>query len=371
MAEVSPHLPTEARAELASWINRLAGSAAFRRFCQKTPLFRRKARAEGAALFDLMQGFVQSQALSALVEMDVLHILGTHPQTTQTLATQLAIPPDRLAVLLQAGAAMGLLKRRKDVFKLSTRGAAFLSMPALPALVQHHKILYEDLRDPAAFFSGATEPSLARFWPYVFGAAAATDPQQAATYSKLMADSQTLVAEEALTQISLEGVIHLMDVGGGTGAFLRAVRAYDKSLKLSLFDLPNVVEAAPLPADIQRHGGSFRDDSLPQGADMISLVRVLYDHSDETVKTLLKNVYDTLPPGGRLAIVEPMSGGKTPDPQVDVYFSIYTLAMETGRTRSAEQISILLKDIGFEKISARKPQRAFITSTVEARKSNT
>jgi hypothetical protein len=59
-------------------------------------------------------------------------------------------------------------------------------------------------------------------------------------------------------------------------------------------------------------GGSFRTDALPFGADAISLVRVLYDHSDDTVRMLLAKVHAALPDGGRLIVAEPMSGGQTP-----------------------------------------------------------
>ena len=40
-----------------------------------------------------------------------------------------------------------------------------------------------------------------------------------------MSDSQTLVAEDTLRLVDLSGTRHLMDVGGGTGAFLKAVAA--------------------------------------------------------------------------------------------------------------------------------------------------
>ena len=40
-----------------------------------------------------------------------------------------------------------------------------------------------------------------------------------------MADSQALVAEDTLRLVDLSGIRRLMDVGGGTGAFLAAVGA--------------------------------------------------------------------------------------------------------------------------------------------------
>lgn len=351
------------------WINRLAASERFQNLCARVPVLRGIARAEGAALFDLMQGFVQSQMLMALVELRVLHMLADGPSGVGELAIRCNVPPERMQILLQAGAAMQLLKRKRDGrFALARRGAAFVAVPGLQDMVRHHTVLYGDLADPVAFIRGHTTPELANFWPYVFGAIGPMDAATTARYSRLMADSQRMVAEEALAHLDLRDVARLMDVGGGTGAFVRAVRARWPDLQLALFDLPDVVAQAALPADIARHGGSFRADDLPKGADAISLVRVLYDHSDATVRALLTRVHAALPPGGRLLIVEPMSGGAKPDPQTDVYFSVYTLAMQTGRTRSAAEISALLKDTKFVDISAVSTRKAYVASVLTARK---
>jgi len=355
---------------------RLAASRGFQAWASRMPVVRRIARADGAALFDLIQGFVQSQTLMALVELRVLHLTFDGPQSAMQLGLRCEMPAERMQVLLQAGAAMGLLRRQRDgSYALALRGAAMLGVPGLEAMVRHHRALYADLADPVTFFRGGAETALARFWPYVFGAAGAVDPTVTATYSSLMADSQTLVAEDTLRLVDLTGVQRLLDVGGGTGAFLAAAGAAHPGLALDLFDLPAVVPgalsrmaAAGLTARCTIHPGSFRDDPLPRGADAISLVRVLYDHADATVERLLAAVHAALPPGGRLIVSEPMSGGARPDRATDVYFAVYTLAMQTGRTRSAPEIAALLQRAGFVKVEAKQGFRPFVTSVVTARR---
>lgn len=353
---------------------RLALSPRFHALCARLPVLKRIARAEGEALFSTVSGFVQSQALLALVEFRILHRLAEGPATTAALAALAQVPPERMAVLLQAGAALRLIRQKGDGWRLTTRGAAFLTVPGLEAMVRHHPVLYRDLADPVAFFRGQTQPELAGFWPYVFGAGGAADPALAERYSDLMADSQGLVAADTLQMVDLRGVTRLMDVGGGTGAFLTAVgRAYP-ALDLTLFDLPAVVagaearfRSAGLSGRVTIRAGSFRDDPLPQGADAISLVRVLYDHSDATVAALLRAVHAALPPGGRVILSEPMGGGTRPDPATDVYFSVYTMAMQTGRVRSQGEIATLLSVAGFTDIRKTWGFRPFVTSVVEAR----
>ena len=115
-------------------------------------------------------------------------------------------------------------------------------------------------------------------------------------------------------------------------------------------------------------GGSFRTDPLPKGASTISLVRVLYDHQDATVAALLRKVHDTLPPGGRLIVAEPMSGGDSPYRATDAYFAVYCMAMGTGRVRSAAEISAHLDAAGFAQIRPVRTGRPFVTGLVTARK---
>jgi demethylspheroidene O-methyltransferase len=217
-----------------------------------------------------------------------------------------------------------------------------------------------------AFFKGETQPELAGFWPYVFGAGGAADPALAARYSALMADSQALVAEDTLRLVDFRGVGTLMDVGGGTGAFLEAVGHAHPGIRRRLFDLPAVVAGARtrLGEGVEIIPGSFRDDSLPQGADTISLIRVLYDHADPTVAALLSACFQALPPKGKLIISEPMSGGNRPDPATDVYFAVYTLAMQTGRTRSGAEIAEMARAAGFQVLQAAQTLRPFVTSAL-------
>ena len=134
-------------------------------------------------------------------------------------------------------------------------------MPGLEAMIRHHRMFYRDLTDPVGLLRGETETELARFWPYVLGADAEIGGEAAGRYSELMATSQALVAEEILRSVRLDGVSHLMDVGGGTGAFLAAVADAYPDLRLTLFDLPAVTGAAEARPDGVGAGSPYRPGS--------------------------------------------------------------------------------------------------------------
>ncbi|RBI84564.1 SAM-dependent methyltransferase [Rhodosalinus halophilus] len=362
------------RRSLSTAIARLAARPGFQRWAAAFPLTRRMVRREGEALMDLVAGFVQSQALAALVELRLIETLMEGAQGAAPLARAHDIPEQRMQALLQAGAAMGLLKRRRDGrYAVTTRGAALTGVPGLLPMIRHHGAFYRDMGDPLALLRGEAETELAQVWPYVFGGDAGVDPATAHAYSDLMTQSQALVAEDTLRLVSLKGVRRLMDVGGGTGAFLRAAAAKAPDLQLMLVDLPQVVDearqqmaTAGLEARTSFHPGSFRDGPLPEGADAISLIRVLYDHEDATVRDLLAKCFAALPPGGRLIVSEPMSGGARPDRATDVYFAFYCMAMRTGRARSAEEIAGLLREAGFEAPEKPAVLRPYVTSALVA-----
>lgn len=361
--------PPPARPEAQGWLTRLALSPRFHRLAARLPGLRWKVRREGAELFRVISGFVQSQALVALVEGRVLHMLASRPMGTEDLSRHVAIPEASLTVLMRAGAALKLVSQdRAGRWSLAPRGAAFLTVPGLEPMVRHHHVLYGDLADSLAFFRGQTETALAGFWPYVFGPLAQEDAGLAARYSRLMAESQVLVAEDILRLVDLSKRQHLLDLGGGTGAFLAEVARAHPRLTLSLCDMPAVLAAVPsgLQGRLRLCPADFRTDPLPEGADTISLIRVLYDHSDATVAPLLAKVRAALPPGGMILISEPMSGGTKPDPATDIYFAIYTLAMRTGRTRSADEIGALLQASGFRDLRKYRGDRPFVTSAITA-----
>jgi demethylspheroidene O-methyltransferase len=357
------------------WINRLVARPGFQAWAARFPLTRRQARADGEALFELVQGFVSAQVLRALVELDIFQRLRAGPETPDHLAAACDVPSARMAILLQAGAALGLLKKgRKGRLGLARKGAAILGVPGLAAMIRHHDAFYDDMRDPVALLRGEGDTRLSSFWPYVFGGD--IPAHEAEVYSDLMAQSQKLVAQDTLDAVALGGVKHLMDIGGGTGAFVEAAAHRAADTAFTLYDLPQVVPgatarfaAAGISDRVRIVPGSFREDAtLPHGADAISLVRVLYDHADDTVTDLLAKVYAALPPDGRLIVSEPMAGDARPERAGDVYFAFYTMAMQTGRARSAREISELCAAAGFEQIRSPKPRRPFVTRVLTAQK---
>ena len=129
------------------WINRLVARPSFQEFADRIPGVRRLARRDGAEIFEIVQGFVRSQVLYALVSLDIPERLMRGPATVDMLALSAGVRQDRMEILLQAGAGLGLLKRKRDGrFKLSRKGAALVGVPGLRQMILHHGAFYRDIR---------------------------------------------------------------------------------------------------------------------------------------------------------------------------------------------------------------------------------
>ncbi len=124
---------------------------------------------------------------------------------------------------------------------------------------------------------------------------------------------------------------------------------------------------AGLEQRIVTHGGDFTAAPLPAGHDLITLVRVVYDHEDEKVLALLKACRAALGPEGALLVAEPMAAPGSGARIADSYFNFYLLAMGSGRTRSPEEHAALLRRAGFTRIREARSDMPVLTRMVLAR----
>ena len=366
----------------AAWLDhlrarrdRLIASPAFQRWSRANPLTRPIARRRARAGLDLTAGFVYSQVLFACVQLELFEHLLAAPLTAEALAERVGLTPPAMRRLLDAAASLDLVERRSEArWGLGQLGAGFAGNRAALSLVAHQPLFYADLADPVALLKGVRRASMADYWPYSDSdGPTSLSAEQVAPYSALMAASQPMVAQEALDAYDFTRHRQLMDVGGGEGVFLAAAAERAPDLRLALFDLPAVaaraqtrLTAAGYAARADIHGGDFLRDPLPRGADVVTMIRIVHDHDDETALALLRNVRRALDPGATLLIIEAMSGVKGAE-TLDAYYGFYTLAMGRGEPRRVDEIEALLSLAGFGRFRLLDNALPTLTSILVAR----
>ena len=364
---------------LLGWRDSILSNPAFQRFAGTFVLTRPIARRRASALFDLCAGFVYSQILLACVRLKLFEELAGGPLNVAELSSQLSLPVDMTVLLLDAAVSLQLAQRRSaGRYGLGSLGAALLGNPGVLSMIEHHAMLYSDLKDPVALLRGAAGPGqLAAYWAYAGNDKPANLSREAiAPYTALMAASQPMIAQQVLSAYSFSKHRCLLDIGGGDGSFIAEIAAQAPKLRCVMFDLPAVADqaserfrAAGLSSRAVAIGGSFVTDRLPDGADVISLVRVIHDRDDTDAMNLLRAVRRSLPGNGTLLIAEPISGVRGAEPIGDAYFAFYLLAMGSGRPRTFERLSEMLLEAGFVDIAFRPTVMPMLASVITARTS--
>ncbi len=343
----------------------------------KVPILRALISYEGNKIHEIMSGFVYSQILHLLITLNIFLFLKKEGRSLDEVSEYLQVTNERSLLLLRGGCALNLICHKRNKYWLTRMGAQIVGIPGLMDMIQHNQILYRDLIDPVKLFLRGNETELSHFWPYVRKEASKKQisTKVSAEYSRLMQTSQRLVAEQTLQAYSFRAAKRILDIGGGTGAFLRAVKNKYPQIEATVFDLPNVIKVAKSNqykidglGNLTLKPGDFLEDDLPRNQDVICLVRVLYDHEDSIIEILLKRIYKALPKQGVLLITEPMSGGTKAMRSSDCYFSFYTLAMTTGKVRSFEEHKAILQKSGFSNITKHVVSAPFITQVITAKK---
>ncbi len=372
-----PDTPAASPGLWRRWRQRLLASSGFQRWAAALPLTRPIARRKAADLFALCTGFVHAQVLLACVELDLFRIVQAEPLSAAELSDRSGLGRPGAERLLLAAASLDLVHRLEDGrYTLGDLGAALLGNPSVFAMIRHHGDLYRDLADPLALLRERTgETRLARYWRYgrVDDPAAAA-PEAVSGYSALMAETQAFIADDVLAAYRFGRHRHVMDVGGGDGAFLAALGQRHPGLQRTLCDLPAVADLArarfsaePPDRRVRVFGLDAMADPLPDDTDLITLIRILHDHDDGPVRALLAKARRSLVAGGTLLIAEPMAGTRGARPMGDSYFGLYLWAMGSGRPRTRETLTAMLHEAGFTRVREARTRYPLLVRCLVAR----
>ncbi len=369
-----------------AWMDSKLTDPGFSRWAAANVFTRWITQRRAKQVFDMMAGFVYSQVLLACVRLRIFELVNEAPRTLDELAQKCQVPASALQRLINSAVALKLLALRgQGRYGLGPLGAPVAGHPGIRAMIEHHAVLYHDMQDPVALLRDqVSDAQMAAYWPYsaidagtdLKAAPARTwEGDKVARYSQLMSASQPFVVDEVLATYDFGQHQCSLDVGGGQGTFVGRLAATYPQLKLKLFDLPQVAELAQASftsrgfADrATAFGGDFLRDALPQGADLVTLVRVAHDHPDEHVHTILRAIFAALPPGGTLLLAEPMAQNPDQPPLGDAYFHFYLLAMGAGRLRTTGELSAMMTEAGFSSVALLRNPMPMQTRILVAKK---
>ncbi|MGY1772352.1 methyltransferase [Blastococcus sp. SYSU D00813] len=311
----------------------------------------------------LADGYLVTQLLHVAIALGVPEALARGPRDAGDLAAELGARPGPLRRVLRGLAAEEVLEEDGEGrFALGATGRLLLAgVPSSlrGAVTARAEVYYgaaAGLLD--AVRSGGTPFELVHGQP--FFAALSAAPERLAAFQASMADRSAREAGAVVAAYDVARLGSVVDVGGGDGTLLRAVRGRAPHAEVTLFDLAEVVRGSDLPAV----GGDFFAQ-VPAGADAYLLSRVLHDWDDADALGVLRSCRAAMRPDSLLLVVEAVVPERAVDDPAAVRMDLHMLVLLHGRERTAAEYGALLDAAGL-RLTADVPTAAGV-HVLEAR----
>jgi 2,7-dihydroxy-5-methyl-1-naphthoate 7-O-methyltransferase len=170
------------------------------------------------------------------------------------------------------------------------------------------------------------------------------------SFDALMAAQVSANAQQIAAEYDWSSIEHVVDVGGGTGALLRALLAAHPHLRGTLFDLPQVVAGAEPAERLDVVAGNFLDDPLPRG-DAYVLSQIVHGWPDGGAAQVLRRCVEAGGDDARVLLVE---GLISEQPSADeASFDLFMLTLTGGRQRTLGDFQRLGESVGLTLTSCR------------------
>jgi DNA-binding HxlR family transcriptional regulator len=316
-------------------------------------------------LLDLIQSHRITSVIYVAAKLGIADLLSAGPKSVSELANATGANQAALARLLTALATIGLCTRSDDdTYHLTDTGAvlsgtANTSFKAW-AIFEGEMLARSWSGMLETITTGSTAAQLLGF--NTSFDVMARSPENVSIFNAAMADLTRLVTIDILASYDFSRVLHLMDVGGGSGELIGSVVKQNPHIRGTVFDLERCAPAAG--AHLAEIGVDDRASflagdffqSVPSGADAIVLKSVIHDWDDQLSCVILQNCCRALPKVGVLLLIErimPQRPIACDEHRSHAFSDLNMLRGPGGKERTEEQYRDLLGRAGFGVTSIR------------------
>ena len=293
-------------------------------------------------------GFAVSQALRVVADLEIADRLAADERSVDDLAMETCSHADALYRVMRLLAAEGVF-RETDTrrFVLTEIGEALRSnRRSSPCDLV--RMLNQEPYLAFAQLGHSVRTGLPAF-DEVYGKPRfdwlADHPDEATLFQRAMIALNQGSNEAIAEAYDFGPFSRVVDVGGGHGQLLSAILTRHPHLSGVLFDLPSGVQMArsgavgSLPRTEFVAGSFF--ETVPQGADVYMLKKVIHDWNDKQAAVILRNCRDAMTPHGKVLIAETIiPAGNEPNPIKLIDANMLAVTGGLERTR-AEYASLL------------------------------
>jgi SAM-dependent methyltransferase len=272
-------------------------------------------------ILELMQGYIDSAALGAAMELGVFWLLAEKPLPAINVAQSLNIPLNRCHHWLQILCKLGLLENNSEGYAPSTIARKAIldaqSQDTWAFQAREERDSSWFVRDLALNISKPVSAWQTRnLTPPGYFQRIQEDPSYAASLTRKLYEIHRPLAEQLVDMLDFQGVKSLLDLGGGSGVVSLALLRKQHDLTSVVMDVEKVCQTGreiasenKLEKRITYLAGDFLQDDLPSGFDLVMLCDV-----GSFSESLFRRIYNVLNLKGQLVIVDKFAPSRTSAP---------------------------------------------------------
>jgi precorrin-6B methylase 2 len=250
----------------------------------------------------LLWGFAGHRVITVAGRTGILRLLASRDCTADEIASELDLDGLAAGKVVRALTALGIAEADGERY----RAAAGLREHFLPGdhdvvpFLEHSHAMYER-------WGETLEPWLrGQDWPV-----AERTPEEVRRFGAAMRAMGAQMARRVAGALDLEGVEHMLDVGGGWGHFALAMCRVKPGLRATVLDQPEVVERAHTElagTDFEERltflAGDYLATDYGRGYDLVLLANILHQETSDRAQELVRLAAAALAPEGRVTVVD-------------------------------------------------------------------
>jgi ubiquinone/menaquinone biosynthesis C-methylase UbiE len=308
-----------------------------------------------------MYGFISSHVLFVGDEIGIFDYLSqgdwyTVEEVAQTSNVQI-LPLEKL---LLASVSIGLVQKKEEKYRIAPHIRPLLQKKSPHycggAFSHFHKVstqTFRYLKNALIENKPQWQAAFSHEQNYSPFTELYKDPENAENFLASMWGLGYAPAQELVKKYSFNKHNCLVDIGGGSGSFAIAALEQCLTLHAVVFDLPSVQEFFEqkrshhqLDRRLNFVAGDFFKDDLPIG-DLYVLGYILSDWSRQDGTNLLIKIYDSLPSGGTIMILEKLFNEDKNGPIETAMMNLAMLLETRGQHYSGSEYISWLQEVGF------------------------
>jgi SAM-dependent methyltransferase len=283
-------------------------------------------------VLDLAKSYREACVLAAAADLELFGAISGRRLTAGQVARRIRGHPRSAGILLDALAALGLLRKRAGRYSVPADVASALTAGGVKSVLSMSQHQANCMRRWAQLARVVRTGRPAARIPSVRGRR-----KDAAAFIGGMHDLSSRTAPKIVRDIQPLPFRHLLDVGGASGTWTIAFLEANPSGRATIFDLPHVIPMARrrlrklgLARRVRAVAGDFYRDELPKGADLAWVSAIVHQNSREQNRGLFRKVFRALEPGGRIAIRDVVMGESRTAPASGALFAVNMLVGTPG-----------------------------------------